>query len=60
MSGKPQFKLAAVRVGDLLKNVTTINEINRTATSVFAFNRESFPVEPDFVMINPDMGTRPE
>ena len=45
MSGKPQFKLAAVKVGDLLKYSTTINEINRTAASVFSFNCESFPIE---------------
>ncbi|MCK9463990.1 MAG: hypothetical protein M0R80_30605 [Proteobacteria bacterium] len=45
MSGKPQIKLAAVKVGDLLKYSTTINEINRTASSVFNFNCESFPIE---------------
>lgn len=45
MSGKPQIKLAAVRVGDLLKYSTTINEINRTASSVFSFACETFPVE---------------
>lgn len=45
MSGKPQIKLAAVKVGDLLKYSTSINEINRTASSVFSFNCERFPIE---------------
>lgn len=45
MNGKPQIKLAAVRIGDLLKYSTTINEINRTASSLFSFGRESFPIE---------------
>jgi hypothetical protein len=45
VSGKPQIKLAAVRVGDLLKYSTTINEINRTASSIFSFACDSFPIE---------------
>jgi hypothetical protein len=45
MSEKPHVKLAAVKVGDLLKYSTTINEINRTASSVFSFICESFPIE---------------
>jgi len=45
VSGKPQIKLAAVKVGDLLKHSTTINEINRMASSVFSFTVESFPIE---------------
>jgi hypothetical protein len=45
MSGRPQIKLAAVMVGNLLKHSTTINGINRIASSVFSFNRESLPIE---------------
>lgn len=45
MSAKPQVKLTAVKVGDILKYSTMINEINRTASSVFSFNCESFPIE---------------
>jgi len=45
MNGKPQIKLAAVKIGDLLKNSTTVNEINRIASSVFAFGCEEFPIE---------------
>lgn len=45
MSGRPQIKLAAVKAGDLLKYSTTINEINRTASSLFSFGCESHPIE---------------
>lgn len=45
MNSRPQFKLAAVKVGDLLKHSTTLNEINRTASSLFSFACESHPIE---------------
>lgn len=45
MNGKPQLRLAAVKVGDLLKYATTINEINRTAEAIFRFRRENFHIE---------------
>jgi uncharacterized protein (TIGR02391 family) len=39
----PNYRAIAVEVGDLLKYDSTVNEINRTAGSLFRFNRESFP-----------------
>jgi hypothetical protein len=45
MRGKPQIKLAAVKVGDLLKSSTSTNIINRIATSVFTFSCEHFLIE---------------
>jgi uncharacterized protein (TIGR02391 family) len=37
------YRLIAVQVGDALKYVTTINEINRIAGAIFPFQRENFP-----------------
>lgn len=39
------YRLIAVQVGDLLKNSTSVNEINRLAGAIFHFQRESFPNE---------------
>lgn len=44
-SRKPNFKLAASEIGDLLKYDTTVNSINRVGSSVFPFSKETFPVE---------------
>lgn len=40
-----EYRLLAVKIGDLLKYSTTINEINRLAGAIFRFQRESFPNE---------------
>lgn len=40
---KINYKLVAIRVGDLLKYDTSINEINRIAKSIFEIEQESFP-----------------
>lgn len=45
MSTKPNPKLAAIRVGDLLKYDTTVNEIDRIASGTFPFGRDDFPSE---------------
>jgi hypothetical protein len=45
MSDKPNLKLAAIRIGDLLKWNTSLNEIDRIASGVFPFSRGSFPIE---------------
>jgi uncharacterized protein (TIGR02391 family) len=37
------YRLIALQVGDLLKYHATVNEVNRAAQSVFAFQCESFP-----------------
>lgn len=37
------YRMIATQVGDSLKYVTTVNEVNRAATSVFGFNKEHFP-----------------
>ena len=42
---KPNYRLIAIQVGDLLKCATTLNEIDRAAYSVFNFSREDFPNE---------------
>lgn len=39
----PNYRMIAVRVGDLLKYDSTINEINRIGQAIFRFRRESFP-----------------
>lgn len=39
------IELIAVQVGEALKNVRSINEINRTAKAVFKFSRRDFPNE---------------
>jgi len=39
------YRLIATQVGDLLKYDTSINEIERLASSLFRFRRESFPNE---------------
>lgn len=41
----PNYRAIAVEVGDALKYDSTVNEINRTASSLFHFARESFPHE---------------
>lgn len=43
MSDKPKLKLAAIKIGDLLKWCTSVNEIDRIASGVFPFSKESFP-----------------
>jgi len=45
MSVKANPKLVAVRIGDVLKYDTTVNEIERMASGTFSFARESFPGE---------------
>jgi uncharacterized protein (TIGR02391 family) len=45
MSLKPNPKLAAIRIGDALKYVTSLNEIDRIASGIFPFSREDFPSE---------------
>ncbi len=45
MSKDPKLKLAAIQIGDLLKWDTSLNEIERIASGVFPFTRESFPSE---------------
>lgn len=45
MNAKPNPKLAAIKVGDLLKCSITVNEINRVASGTFPFSREDFPSE---------------
>jgi uncharacterized protein (TIGR02391 family) len=45
MIPKANPKLAAINIGDSLKNDTTVNEISRTASGVFPFTREQFPSE---------------
>jgi len=45
MNGTPKLKLAAIQIGDLLKYNTSVNEINRVASGVFSFGRESFRSE---------------
>lgn len=43
---QPQnYRLIAIQLGDLLKWDTSINEINRVASAVFRFSRESFPTD---------------
>jgi uncharacterized protein (TIGR02391 family) len=37
------YKIVAIEVGDLLKNDTTINQIDRIAKAIFPFNEEDFP-----------------
>ena len=39
----PNYRLVAVKVGDLLKYSTSINEISRIAEAIFPFQREEFP-----------------
>lgn len=39
------YRLVAVQVGDLLKYDTTVNQIGRSALSLFRFKKESFPNE---------------
>lgn len=39
------YKRIAIQVGDAIKYSKSLNEIDRAAQSVFAFNGESFPVE---------------
>lgn len=39
------YRLIAVKVGDLLKYDATVNEIGRVADSIFRFPREDFPHE---------------
>ncbi|MBC7077025.1 MAG: TIGR02391 family protein [Synergistales bacterium] len=39
------YRLIAVQIGDLLKDSTSVNEINRLAGAIFRFRRESFPNE---------------
>ena len=39
------YRLIAIQVGNLLKYDTTINDINRAASSVFRFLKEDFPSE---------------
>jgi uncharacterized protein (TIGR02391 family) len=40
-----KYHMIALQVGDVLKNSTTINEINRAAQSVFSFECDNFPIE---------------
>jgi len=42
---KPNYKLIAIQVGDLLKYSTSVKEINRAALSVFNFPKKDFPNE---------------
>jgi uncharacterized protein (TIGR02391 family) len=37
------YRMIATQVGDSLKYATTVNEVNRAATSVFRFIKEHFP-----------------
>jgi uncharacterized protein (TIGR02391 family) len=39
------YRLIAIKIGDLLKYETTINEINRSAQAIFKFQCEKFPNE---------------
>lgn len=39
------YRLVAIQVGDLLKDSTTVNDVNRAAQSVFSFRADSFPNE---------------
>jgi len=39
------YRLVAVRIGDLLKYSTTVNEVERLAFGLFRFQREYFPNE---------------
>lgn len=41
----PNYNLAAVRLGELFKNHSTLNEIGRMAGATFAFSRDTFPNE---------------
>jgi len=45
MNIKPNPKLAAIKIGDLLKNDITMNEISRIASGIFPFSKEQFPSE---------------
>lgn len=37
------YRMIAIRIGDLLKYDTTVNEVNRLAGAIFTFPRQSFP-----------------
>jgi len=37
------YRLIAIQVGDLLKDLTTLDDIDRAAQSVFNFSLETFP-----------------
>jgi uncharacterized protein (TIGR02391 family) len=39
------YRLIAIQIGDLLKNDSTVNDINRAAKSIFTFQCEDFPNE---------------
>lgn len=41
MSVGPEIRLAAVKIGDLLKNDTSVKQIDRTASSIFGLDRQS-------------------
>lgn len=43
MSGKPKLKSAAIQIGHLLSNDTSMSKINRVASGAFSFDRKSFP-----------------
>lgn len=45
MADSQDYRLIAVRVGNLLKYDATINEINRVGGALFKFARQSFPNE---------------
>lgn len=45
MAQRPNLKLAAIKIGDVLKYDTSVNEIDRIACGTFPFARDSFPSE---------------
>lgn len=43
MGDRPNYQMIAIRIGDILKYDTSLNEIDRAAMPVFSFQREDFP-----------------
>src|SRR5665213_49132 len=43
--GTPNYRQIALKIGDLIKYGSTVNEIERAAIGLFRFSKEMFPVE---------------